>query len=138
MKLTSFILTSAIALATAGSALAADVTVNLTGVQDRGGNMLVSLQTRDQFMKPLGAAGAYAPATPGAMTLTVQNVPPGDYAVMVLHDADSNWTLTMKDGRPGEGLANSGQKATRETRFDAVKITVPADGASVTLPLTYP
>ncbi|MBX3481150.1 MAG: DUF2141 domain-containing protein [Caulobacter sp.] len=138
MKTTPFILAAAVSLGLAGTALAADVTVNLTGVQDRGGNMLVSLQTRDQFMKPVGAAGAYAPATPGAMSLVVQGVPPGDYAVMVLHDADSNWTLTMKDGRPAEGLANSGEKATRGTRFDAVKITVPADGASVTLPLAYP
>lgn len=138
MKFTPFILASAITLGLAGTALAADVTVNLTGVQDRGGAMLVSLQSREQFMKPMGAAGAFAPATPGTMTLVVRDVPPGDYAVMVMHDEDSNWTLTMKDGRPGEGLANTGARITRETTFDDVRIAVPAEGATVTLPITYP
>src|SRR5688572_22568864 len=92
----------------AGSALAADVAVTLTGVNTDGGTMLVSLQSKDQFMKPVGAAGTMAPATAGTMTLHVEDVPPGDYAVMVMHDADSNWTMTMKDGKRAEGWGHSG------------------------------
>lgn len=139
MKTKTLILATAIAACLAGSALAADVTVTLTGVQDRGGNMLVSLQSRDQFMKPMGAAGAMGPAAAGTMTLVVHDVEPGDYAVLVMHDEDGNWTLTRKDGRPAEGLASSGRgPVTHATTFDDVKISVPAGGVAMTLPVTYP
>ncbi|NBB13797.1 DUF2141 domain-containing protein [Caulobacter sp. SLTY] len=115
---------------------AADVAVTLTGVQPQGGTMLVSLQTRDQFMKPMGAAGAMGEAQAGTMTLTIENVAPGDYALMVMHDADGSWSLTTKDGKPAEGLAHSG--ATGAKTFDEMKITVTEQGAKVTLPLVYP
>ncbi|MCE3288779.1 MAG: hypothetical protein K0R83_791 [Caulobacter sp.] len=120
----------------AGSALAADVAVTLTGVKAEGGTMLVSLQSKDQFMKPVGAAGAMGPATAGTMNLTVEDVAPGEYAVMVMHDADSNWTMTMKDGKPAEGWGHSG--AAGGKTFEAMKVTVPEAGAAVTVALDYP
>lgn len=120
----------------AGSAFAADVAVTLTGVKADGGTMLVSLQTRDQFMKPMGAKGAMGPATPGTMVLNIEDVEPGDYAVMVMHDSDSNWNLTMKDGKPAEGLGSSGPKGA--STFEAMKVTVPASGAAVSIALDYP
>ncbi|NBU27670.1 MAG: DUF2141 domain-containing protein [Caulobacteraceae bacterium] len=124
----------------AGSALAADVNLTVTGVEARGGQMLVSLQGRDQFMKPTGAAGTFAPATGGTMVLAVKDVPPGDYAVTILHDEDSSWSMARKpDGRPAEGYAMSGKPtAGRAPTFDEVKITVPASGASLSLPIAYP
>lgn len=137
MNLKTVILAAALGASLfAGSAFAADLNVTLTGVKDQGGTMLVSLQSREQFMKPAGANGAMGPATAGTMTLTVNNVAPGEYAVMVMHDADSNWSMGMKDGKPTEGFGHSGSGDGRD--FDAVKITVPANGASVTIPLTYP
>ena len=120
----------------AGSAFAADVAVTLTGVKAEGGTMLVSLQSRDQFGKPMGAKGAMGPATGGTMVLNVEDVEPGEYAVMVMHDADSNWTMGMKDGKPTEGWGHSGSGDGRN--FDSVKITVPAAGTSVTVPVNYP
>lgn len=120
----------------AAPVFAADVTVTLTGVQPQGGTMLVSLQNRDQFMKPMGASGAMGEAKAGTMTLTVEDVAPGEYAIMVMHDADSNWTMAMKDGKPAEGLGHSG--AAGATSFDGMKIVVPAEGAAVTIPLAYP
>lgn len=122
--------------AIAGSAFAADVAVTLTGVNADGGTMLVSLQTKDQFMKPMGAAGTMAPAAAGTMTLHVEDVPPGDYAVMVMHDADSNWTMTMKDGKRAEGWGHSGPAGGKT--FEALKVTVPEAGAAVTVALDYP
>ncbi|HYE46167.1 MAG TPA: DUF2141 domain-containing protein [Caulobacter sp.] len=117
-------------------AFAADVSVTLTGVEPQGGTMLVSLQTRDQFMKPMGAAGAMGEAQAGTMTLTIENVAPGEYALMVMHDADGNWSLTTKDGKPAEGLAHSGPRGART--FDEMKIVVPEQGTSVSLALNYP
>lgn len=124
----------------ASAAMAADVTVTLTGVQPQGGQMLVSLQTRDQFMKPAGAAGAMGPAETGTQVLTVKDVAPGDYAVMVMHDADNNWTMNMgPDHKPAEGWGMSGHAPdNRKPTFDDVKFTVPADGGAVTVALVYP
>lgn len=124
----------------ASAAMAADVTVTLTGVKPAGGQVLVSLQTRDQFMKPAGANGAMGPAEAGAQTLVVKDVAPGDYAVMVMHDADSNWTMTMgPDGKPAEGWGMSGHAPDgRKPTFDDVKFTVPAGGGAVSVALVYP
>jgi uncharacterized protein (DUF2141 family) len=125
----------------AGAAMAADVTVTLTGVQPKGGRMLVSLQRADEFMKPEGHYGAIgAGDVTGDETLVVRDVPPGEYAVMVLHDADGDMKMARgSDGKPREGWGMSGQW-TRGQRpgFTEVKITVPADGTVVAVPLVYP
>jgi uncharacterized protein (DUF2141 family) len=127
-------------LAFAGQALAGDVTVTLTGVQAKGGQVLVSLQKRDQFMKPMADYGTKAPATAGDMTLTIKDVPAGDYAVVVMHDEDSNFQMSRADnGMPKEGWSMSGSPPTdRKPTFDEVKVTVPAEGTSVTEPMVYP
>lgn len=124
--------------AAAAPALAGDLTVTLEGVSNDGGQMLVSLQTRDQFMKPAGANGAFGDATPGTATFTVRDVAPGEYAVMVMHDANSDWQMQYSaDRKPAEGWAISGNPATRPT-FDTAKIVVPAEGGQVTLRMVYP
>lgn len=125
----------------ASAAMAADVTVTLTGVQARGGNVLVSLQSGEEFMKPVGRFGAIGPgAAAGDETLVVRNVPPGEYAVMVLHDADGDLKMAREsDGKPKEGWGMSGQWARgHRPTFSEVKITVPAGGAAVTVPMVYP
>lgn len=125
----------------ASAATAADVTVTLTGVQPRGGNVLVSLQTAGEFMKPEGHYGAIATGeVAGDETVVVHNVPPGEYAVMVLHDADRDMKMAREaDGKPKEGWGMSGQwtRGHRPT-FTEVKITVPDAGTAVTLPMVYP
>lgn len=128
------------AMAMAGAASAAEVTVTLTGVEPRGGEVLVSLQTAEEFMQPRGHLGAHAAAVAGGMTLTVHDVPPGDYAVMVMHDVDGDFRMARDaEGKPQEGWAMSGVRAAgRKPTFTETKITVPANGAAVTLPMAYP
>lgn len=125
----------------ASAAMAADVTVTLTGVQARGGKVLVSLQSGDEFMKPVGRFGSIAAGDiTGDETVVVHNVPPGEYAVMVLHDADGDMQMAREaDGKPKEGWGMSGQwtRGHRPT-FTEVKITVPDAGTAVTVPLVYP
>jgi len=124
----------------ASAAMAADVTVTLTGVQPAGGRVLVSLQSAGEFMKPEGRFGAIADgATGGEATVVVRNVPPGEYAVMVLHDADGDMKMAREaNGRPTEGWAMSGQApAGRKPTFDEVKVVVPDAGTTVTLPMVY-
>jgi len=139
MKIIGWAMSAAIA-AFAAPAFAGDLTVTLTGVSDAGGQMVVSLQTRDQFMKPAGVNGAFGAAVPGTQTFIVRNVPAGDYAVMVMHDADSDWQMAYgPDRKPREGWTMSGKvDPAHKPTFDATKITVPADGGAVTLPMIYP
>lgn len=129
------------ALFTASAASAGDVTITLTGVQARGGSMLVSLQSRDQFMQRAMTAGTIRenPAA-GTVTLTLPNVPAGEYALSALHDADGNWTMTMQDGRPGEGWAMSriGAELDHRPTFDEAVVRVPAEGAAITAAMVYP
>ena len=131
----------AVAAALAGAAQAADVRVTLTGLQPRGGRLLVSLQARDQFMKSDGTAGAVFPGdVTGEKRFTLGEVPPGDYALFVLHDEDGNRRMTLDDaGRPAEGWTTRNAAELRaKPRFDEVSVHVPADGVSLTLPMIYP
>lgn len=140
MKAIASVLAVAV-LGFAGQAFAGDVTVTLTGVQPKGGQMLVSLQSRDQFMKPTGTTGAKTEVTAaGDLTVVIPNVPAGDYAVMVLHDENSDFQMAREpNGTPKEGWAMSGTfPGGRKPTFDEVKVSIPADGTTLTEAMVYP
>lgn len=128
------------ALSFAAPAMAEDVTVTLTGVEARGGVLLASLQTRGEFMQ---ASAAYAdrverPAA-GTVRLTFRNVAPGDYALAVMHDEDSDGQMKMNGYMPAEGWAMlNGDTLRGVPTFDQVKFTVAASGADISVPMTYP
>lgn len=132
---------AAAAILAAGSAFAGDVTVTLTGVQARGGELLVGLQTQAQFMKHEGVYGERIenPAA-GTRTFTLHDVAPGDYSITALHDADGNKDMTMANGRPAEGWGMlHGETLRAVPTFDQVKFTVPASGdVNLTVAMDYP
>lgn len=135
-------LAAAAALACASTAVAGDVTITLTGVQARGGTMLVALQSRDQFMQPAAVVGGMqANPQAGTVTLTLRNVPAGEYALSALHDANGDHQMARQpDGRPLEGWAMSrvGAGIGHRPTFDEARISVPAEGAQVTAAMVYP
>jgi len=104
-----------LALASA-PAFADDVTITLNGVQPLGGEVLVALQTKDQFLKPAGAYGARipAPAAAGPLTVTLKDVAPGTYSLSVLHDVNGDGQMAMdSSGMPAEGWAMKGGRDLR-------------------------
>lgn len=131
---------AALSCIAAAPAFAGDVTVTLTGVQARGGQLLAALQTHDQFLQPAGAYGDIVrdPAA-GTVTVTFRGVAPGDYSLSVLHDADSDGQMKMEGGMPAEGWAMVNGAALRGMpTWDQVKFTVPASGESrLTVPMQY-
>ncbi|MFC7378324.1 DUF2141 domain-containing protein [Brevundimonas sp. GCM10030266] len=132
---------AALSCLAAAPALAGDVTVTLTGVQARGGQLLAALQTRDQFLQPAGAYGDIVRnPEAGTVTVTFRDVAPGDYSLSVLHDVDSNGQMKLEDGMPGEGWAMvNGPSLRAVPTWDQVKFTVPASGDSrLTVPMIYP
>lgn len=134
--LVSLILSAALA----APALAETVTVTLTHVEARGGVILASLQTRDQFMQPTGAHGARADAKAGTVVLTFKDVAPGAYALMVMHDADNDQKMKAgPGGMPGEGWAmHRGGALMGPPTFDAVSFTVGDAPVALKEAMIYP
>jgi uncharacterized protein (DUF2141 family) len=121
-----------------GAAFAEDVKVTLTGVT-AGGEVLVALQTKDEFLMPKGSYGAKAEAKAGTMTVTIKDVKPGAYSLSVLHDKDGDKMMKMgADGMPKEGWAmkNASQLKSSPT-WDTVSFEVKGPVA-ITEAMHYP
>ncbi len=121
-------------------ASAAEVTVTLSGVKAKGGTMRVSLYDEGTFLKahpPFLAEAKVADA--GTVTVSFKNVPPGDYAVAALHDANDDERMEMIDGRLSEGTAlSNAEKLRGAPTFAVTKVAIAGGGATMTLPMSYP
>lgn len=134
------LLAASATLACASTALAAPLTVDVTGIEARGGTLYVGVQTEEQFMKPEGIAGEKVdtPAA-GAQTFTF-DLPEGAYSVSVWHDFNGNGVFDMTEaGPPADGwsMVNAGAMRAKPT-FGEASLTLPASGAAVTLDVIYP
>lgn len=85
------------------------LTVTLENVLNDQGDILAALHGPETFMKGPGVQNFRAEARPGALTFTFENVPPGRYAVSVLHDANANQRMDFDpSGMPLERYGMSG------------------------------
>ncbi len=85
------------------------ITVIIENVLSSEGTILGSLHTNDTFMKGPGMLNTAVPANKGEVTLKFKNVSPGSYAIMVMHDTNSNRKMDMDpNGMPLESYATSG------------------------------
>jgi uncharacterized protein (DUF2141 family) len=139
MKLIFPLLAAAFA-AIPAAALAADVEVDLSNVR-AGGTLYVQLQTREQFMSGRRSYGEMVrvPAA-GAVSLTLKDVAPGDYAVTVWHDDNGNnrFDVDPATGIPTDGWATLNAEALRAApTFDQVRTTIGADPVKLALPVHY-
>jgi uncharacterized protein (DUF2141 family) len=123
------LLAVAVLALTAAPALAETVTVTLNGVEARPGPIRAGLNTRDQFLRAAPGYTATATAAAGVVTLTFENVAPGDYALMVMHDLNDNGQFDF--GRDGWAFSNSARPLTGPPAFDDHRFTV--GGAPLTL-----
>lgn len=88
----------------------ATVTVTIENVLSDGGTILAGLHTAETFMKGMGVANTAVPAKEGAVTLTFENVTPGTYAIMVMHDKNDNKQMDMDgNGIPQESYGTTGE-----------------------------
>lgn len=125
---------AALALTT-GSAAAETVIITLNGVEARPGQIMASLNTRDQFLRARPAYTAIAAPVAGGVTLTFENVAPGDYALMVMHDLNANGQFDF--GTDGWAFSNSARPMTGPPAFDDHKFTVAAAPVRLTENLRY-
>ena len=87
------------------------VTVNVTidNVLNDKGTILVSLHSKDSFMKGSGVIDMQEKAKKGTISISFENVVAGEYAVMVLHDENDNKRMDFEaNGMPKESYGMSG------------------------------
>jgi uncharacterized protein (DUF2141 family) len=121
-------------------AQAATVVVDVNGVRDDRGHVLVALCTRADFLQPHCRWKGKAPAKVGHVTISIQNVPPGRYAAQAFHDENDNGTLDRTFfGLPKEamGFSNDAPMHLGPPRFDAAAFAVGTDAVQIGFSLHY-
>ena len=84
------------------------ITITIENAKSDDGKLLVSLNTKDTFMKGEGVQSAESEIKDGKAIITFENVLPGEYAIMVLHDANENKRMDFEDnGMPKESFGTS-------------------------------
>lgn len=108
------ILTFAVALTTllgfSQEAEGVNITVTIDNVTSDKGKVLMSLHTSETFMKGKGIMDAETEIKDGKVTITFENVLPGEYAILAMHDANDNKRMDFQEnGMPTEsfGMSNN-------------------------------
>lgn len=119
-------------------AYAAELTINVDGVASDQGEIKVAIyNSAESFLgKPL--RGLAAPAHDGKVQLKVSDLPPGDYAFAVYHDANNNGKMDRNVvGMPTEDYAFSNNALGKRgaPRYEDARISLPDGGAVATVNL---
>ena len=87
-----------------------NITVTIDNVTSDKGKVLMSLHTSETFMKCNGIKDAETKIKDGKVTITFENVLPGEYAILAMHDANDNKRMDFQEnGMPTEsfGISNN-------------------------------
>ena len=115
------------------------LTVNVSNVQHRVGNLKAVLQNRSTFLTPQFIACIEIHPTENREQMIFNNLPFGEYAVMIYHDLNTNDIFDRNlMGYPREPFAVSNNlhilKLLRPS-FDSVKITLSSSEMAVNINL---
>lgn len=125
------------------------LTVNIAGLRNAKGMLNVSLfngskgfplSQKDAFRSQVVPCASFASASSGKATVVFRDVPPGVYAVSLVHDENQNGKLdTYWYGKPREGSAvsNNARPKMRAPRFDEASLDLKAD-KTIELNVWYP
>jgi uncharacterized protein (DUF2141 family) len=122
----------------AGIVHAADLTVDVAGVKDVKGKVLVAVFSRaDDFLKqPVRTAAVDTQL--GKVRVVISDLPPGDYALSVFQDKNSNGQLdTNPVGMPIEpyGFSNDAMGNYGPPSFEQSRVHLPQAGSQITINL---
>lgn len=102
-----------------------NVTVTIENVLSDEGQIIGSLHTADTFMKGPGIQNKSVDASTGEVTLTFSDVAPGTFALMLMHDKNSNQRMDFEPtGMPKESYATSGEMSFGPPSFEGSKFEV--------------
>ncbi len=84
------------------------ITVTIDNVKNDTGKVSFALHTKDTFMKGDGIMNTETEIKDGKVTITFENVEPGEYAIMALHDENENKRMDFREnGMPLESYGTS-------------------------------
>jgi len=113
------------------------ITVTIDNVTSDKGKVIMSLHTSETFMKGKGIMDAETEIKDGKVTITFENVLPGEYAVLAMHDANDNKRMDFQEnGMPTEsfGMSNN-PMAFGPPQYDEAKFKV--DGENLELNIRF-
>lgn len=128
-------------LMAAGGAVAADLRVEVRGIQGTEGNIRLALYDDPKtFRKEEHSRLQQSqPAQAGTLTFRIEGLAPGRYALIVYHDADSSGTLNRFLGMiptEGYGLSNNPQ-VSGPPAFNDAAFEVTDSGLDTVIELRY-
>ena len=112
--------------------------VQITGIRNADGNILVAVRTDENTITATQIA-TIDPKTLSAEAV-FENLPEGDYGVAVIHDENKNEKLDFNDyGMPLEGYGHSNNPAKRQgpPDFSETKFIVAAPATTISINLIY-
>ncbi|MEM1338925.1 MAG: DUF2141 domain-containing protein [Bacteroidota bacterium] len=111
------------------------VTVTIENVLNDQGTVLAALHTEETFMKGAGIINLTEPAKEGELTFIFENVPPGTYAIMTMHDANDNKRMDYQvNGMPKESYGVSGNDMSMgPPTFDGAKFDVAGENLEINM-----
>lgn len=87
-----------------------NITVTIPNVPGNDGKVIVSIFTKDTFMKAPPVQTQTSTITDGKATVTFSNIEPGEYGIISFHDKNDNGQIDMEaTGMPTEayGVSNN-------------------------------
>ncbi len=113
------------------------IKVTIDNVTSNEGQVLAGLHTADTFMKGPGIQNVVREIENGTVTFTFDNVIPGTYAIMALHDTNKNNRMDYQEGgMPKESYGMSGNDMSfGPPNFEMAKFEV--DGEDLELNIRF-
>jgi uncharacterized protein (DUF2141 family) len=137
---TAALVLGALVLFGSEAARAADVEVDVAGVEEARGHIRVAICTQDTFLKLSCPYEGSAVARPGLTVVKVDGVPPGVYAAQVFHDDTDGGVIHQNLlGIPKEaiGFSNNAPLHFSGPRFSEAAFMVRNGAARISLKLRH-
>lgn len=116
-----------------------NLTINVSNVKHREGNLKAVLQNRSNFLTPQFVACIEVKVSSDNTQMVFKNLPIGDYAVAIYHDLNTNDNFDRNwIGYPSEPFAVSNNLHPWKLllpSFDAAKIVLSNQGVTVNITL---
>lgn len=117
-------------------ASASDLTVNVEGIAQAKGSIMMGLFDEATYNGDGAVTGANLKVEGDSVTAVFEGLAPGEYAVRLYHDVNDDGEMnTNPFGMPTEPYAFSNDAKGRfgPAKWDAAKFTVEADGTTHTI-----
>ncbi|MGF1556981.1 DUF2141 domain-containing protein [Paucihalobacter sp.] len=111
------------------------ITVTVENAKNDNGKILIDLHTQETFLKGKGIESLESKVENGKATFTFKNVTPGEYALLVLHDENENYTMDFEtNGMPKESYGTSNNPMSfGPPQFNEAKFSVADESLNLTI-----